>query len=308
MIGKLCASTTAASQACDAYKMFCLLHYNATKQFIEDVKSKTNLKNNLIAAFNTHMKETTSSFNTATRNRAINALIRVVIAIQKSMTQELIMDSFRTVGINTDLTVNLGQIMHQYNINMSENELANLTYDIPAGIRCFEKEGRMTDAQLRKYDVVKNRTEYNSTIMAKDEKVIYQERCVVVSNNSAQKRYNDRILAKAEDIKKREERKKLRNDKKISKKLENNNNNNNKDNNKRKKAENNELSLGIDETLPNNMKKTKKNAIQNDVDFTKWVQCEKKICLGTSWYTYDDLHVDDDWVPPDPWYCPDCLI
>mgnify|MGYP001604754038 CR=1 FL=1 len=311
MIGKLCASTTAASQACDAYKMFCLLHYNATKRLIDDVNSKTTLKNNLIAAFKTHMKYTTSSFDTTTRNRAVNALIRVVIAIQKSMTQELIRDSFRTVGINTDLTVNLDQIMHQYNINLSENELANLTYDIPAGIRFFEKEGRMTDAQLLKYDVVKNRTEYNSTIMAKDEKVIYQERCVVVSNNSAQKRYNDRILAKAEDIKKREERKKLRNDKKTNKKeLENNNNNNNSNNSnsKRKKTENNELSLGIDETLPKNMKKTKKSATQYDVDFTKWVQCEKKKCLGASWYTYDELHVDDDWIPPDLWYCPACLI
>ena len=139
IIGKLAGSTTAVTQPNDAYKIFSLTKYNLKTITKTQISNQTFLYNQLLIAINQHKFISKDVLKGISTEKVINGIIRCVISIIKSSTYDVIIKSFKTVGINQKREIDMEQMLNQFQITPSNNELANLCDNISFGIKKFEK-------------------------------------------------------------------------------------------------------------------------------------------------------------------------
>ena len=200
MLGKLAASSTAVAQALDAYKAFCTAKKACKSVRPFAMAAMQLLRGNLDDMFKAHALATSTKdtpFNASDRPRAISGLVKIIVALTKSLTQNLIRSSFLQIGIKDDCTVNPIQILKQFNIRPTPAILKNVT-DPETIEKCnalFRQHGRMTDAELAATFEVAGKS-YDPSAMPRDAYAISRERCVILTSPETLDRFNKKIQNK----------------------------------------------------------------------------------------------------------------
>jgi hypothetical protein len=275
---------------------------------------------NINSAFEQYEKDSDHKFKPEDKRRAKIGLLKCLLAVQKSLNSVIIKDSFRKIGIDPNMVVNVDQVMNQYSIILSENEHYDLIDRKPFGLKCFEKNGRITDFELSKYQIISNRATKTPGQTPRHERIISQERCVIVSHKAAQLRQENREIAKQEEFAARELAKQLREDKKIArlnKAEEKKNLKVGKKPNKRNNVNNITTIHNEAEDIEKNKKKKQKPVLatfnydntedENNAAGVKWIECCSRECEGSGWYTYEEVGWDNSKPAPNLWFCKDCL-
>jgi len=127
ILGKLPASTTAKSQACDAGKLFSNTKAYAMKASVDEVSHYEMLKKSIVDSVvtiqDTKYKKV-RSMNQYDKSRIPSALIKCVIGITKGYKHSTIRSSFDIVGVMSDNTINCSQIFQQYSFNLNSGQIS----------------------------------------------------------------------------------------------------------------------------------------------------------------------------------------
>ena len=159
-------------------------------------------------------------FNASDKRRATVGLIKIVIALAKSLNYGVVATSWSTIGVSSYMHVNCTQVMKQFNIRLTPSEFFNFsdTASIAKGLKLFGKNGRMRDLEMWDlWDVVKNRCVED--VQPRDELALYRQRCAILTHKSVTERFDQTIADKqaagvaaaaaaAEKIKQREAKQK----------------------------------------------------------------------------------------------------
>ena len=185
MIGKVCASSTAVSQALDAYILF-----KGTKSALrglqpEDYMYQEGLLGRINAVVDLHSKD----FNSADKRRLGPGLLAIRIAIINTMKPKHIVECFTQIGVNKDCSLNIDQVLRQFSCTLSHSEFANLMMLLPACRKKFLKDGGLPDAVLNEFDCVKRRG-YNGK--DKDTLTLCRMRCKIVNHLGTLSQYEGR--------------------------------------------------------------------------------------------------------------------
>lgn len=206
MLGKLAASTTAVSQACDAYKIFCTMKAKFRKVTPAMVQKRMKfLLTNLEKACATHNASFSGREKKLKGQDGIIMIIgRAVLAITATIRDNstIVSDSFNKIGIDSDnFCVDVEKMALQFNVKMSDSEYAEL-YDEPKMKHAsflFQKYGRMTDKELiDTYDLAKRLLKEGDIIP--DNITLHRQRCVILTSEGTRNRWNAKIAQKEADM------------------------------------------------------------------------------------------------------------
>lgn len=300
MIGKLGASITAIGQPCDAYKMFSSSKACVKAVSTEDVQNHPMLTKNLQTMMQEHetaTKQYGKGFDSADKRRLLVGLVKCVIGITKALSPTIIRNSFKKIGIMTDCSFNVSQVLKQFNIKPTANEFHDLMDKLPYGVRKFRETGHITDKQLlKKYLIVRNRCV--DIKVPRDQQILSHQRCVMLTHTATVERFDGVVEAKAAAEALKEARKLVR------------------EANKEKKATKPAQAV-VAKALPLKRKITKQprrlcichaEEDSSDAFDTAMVCCTSTdMCLGGEWYHHACLNIEeDDPVLLGDWYCPPC--
>ena len=199
LIAKLCASTTAVTQANDAWKLFLRCKANIQHVTNDDILSMNFLYQQLEIAFNKHKLISKDILKHKSKENILNGIIRCVITITKSCSSQIIVNSFKKVGIEKDLTVNVLQVLNQFNQDYTIWELTNIYDNIDFGVNCYVKRGRMTDEEIETLEIVKKNIDTTENI-PKDQQTICHERGNLLSHPDTINRFLEKQQAKADAL------------------------------------------------------------------------------------------------------------
>jgi hypothetical protein len=256
------------------------------------------------------------------KKRLINGLIKIVLGLNKSINQHIILNSFNAIGINPNCTVDTFKLLNKFHIKMNLTETDNVEALENMGIECFNNDGYISDEKLMQYLVVNNRKEY---IVNRSNRVIHQQRCVILSNTNVKNNFQQ-LLNKKEIVnqnkKSRQELRLLSNNSNVVDTSSSSSSNLQTDisnhNNINTVIINESYDISI--AVTNNTNISNENSVDtrkkyciceipstdNSLYNCQMVECSNKKKCKLLWYHYDCLRLNPDWIPPDTWYCPAC--
>jgi hypothetical protein len=313
IVGKLAASTTAVSQACDAYKMFSNTHKRAGTIVMEEVNNCTGLQAQLNFMFQEYQHDTRHGYKASLKSKALIGLVKCYLAIVKELKAPLVCKSFSRIGMQLDgdrgWHVNAKQVFLQFSQTLHTNHMVNLYSKIDFGIKCYHTRGEMTDAELRTFDVARDLFDSSIDSSVRDSLTLSSQRCVLISHLQTVMRFENKIKEKeaqaAAVIAAKEARLAQTAKRKAEEEL--------------KKA--NRLALmqakaQKAETSNSTQKKAKlvhwctckfNSALHNLNDSDDWVECSAlEECIGGFWFHFACLGQGSSWVPPERWICSAC--
>lgn len=331
IVGKLAASTTAVSQACDAYKMFSATKARCKGMLEDEVNAMVSLKSNIQKMITQYETDSKRTFNAADKRRLVPGVIKCVLAITKSLNRSIVINSFKTIGISNNCVVNHAQIFKQFNVKFTTEEFLDFQCRLENGLKAFRKYGRMNDNEMMKYDVIFNRMDHDDP-PNRDQLALYRERCVIITHKATVERFENKKLQKeiraVEIISARENRE----DKKKNAVLKQQETaaikvlevERKKVEAEKKKADTERKKNEREKEVANNKRKReeiregKKKKIVKichcdiDADSDEAFDCLMVLCTNEDkcksgqWFHYECIEHDDKWVPPDDWMCAKC--
>jgi len=186
--GKTPASCSAITQSSDVSMFF-----KATKQVLKGI-CDTNYRNNLLErnlkyGFEQLRLRHGTSFTSATENRIVDALQRIVFTIHKTINPEIIINGYRECGQDAPISLNTnGQpTMEKYEkaISKCTTQLSVLQCQILKDnfhhfVEIMRLRGRITEAE---YDAkgVPTFKEYDSDKNPKDERALHKQRACIMN-------------------------------------------------------------------------------------------------------------------------------
>ena len=309
IVGKLPASSTSITQPCDSWKLFssCKACYRVIPP--SEVECETGMNGNVadvLVAYNRDVHKNASGGPDKKRTTA--AIVKAVIAIRRTMDAQIIKNSFKVVGVNANVSLNLTQMLHQFSVQYKTAEYYDIQANIVEGRKFFRKNGRITDKELYDtFDIVKRL--YKDQGTPKDELALYRQRCVLLNHAGTVSRFEAVIQAKVDAElaavlakQQKVEKKAAREAEAAAKKL------------LKEQKEEEKLRRAMEGgPVEPPRKKKKVNTIcicKVPVDYQDdklWVQCSKAgECKFGCWFHYECLGYDDLWVCPDIWTCAEC--
>ncbi len=339
LLAKLCASSTAVSQACDAYKLFCSSKAHTKGTTVEEVQGRVTLKHHLDDMFARHAAATDDKyekpFNQSDKRRAIIGLIKIVIALGKSLTVNTIISSWRKIGVNAHCQVDAWQVFKQFNVRPTLPEYLDFSEIDNTGkaLKLWKKNGTMRDDEmLDMYEIVKRRHVNHGT--PRDQLVLSRKRCVMLTHKATTARWDqiatDKAAAAAHAIqsaaikqaektakKEATEAKKVAKEeatevKKLTKAAEE------LAKVQRKDAQVAERKRKVEErsSKDGRSQKARQGATychcncerdSDDAFSSSMVGCASEFaCPAGEWFHYACLNMADDWEPPETWFCASC--
>ena len=151
-------------------------------------------------AISAHRKATRRP-NGIEKRRLPLALLSIRYAIVNTVKPKYVVDSFKTIGLNTDCSVNIDQFLSQFNVNLSPYDYEDLVGKLTWATKIFKKNGQLKDAQFLEFNAVKKYAAMNNELdrKAKDDLVLPRQRCVILNHNGTIQRFQERIAAKKQE-------------------------------------------------------------------------------------------------------------
>lgn len=118
-------------------------------------------------------------------------IVKIVISLTKALKPALLIKSFETCGINTNCTIDIQQILTQFNQPLDEQQIYCISTKLDYGIQKFHENGTITDADISNF-LMHNVLRPTD----RDKKIISQQRCVIMTHQSTKKIEEARLLAK----------------------------------------------------------------------------------------------------------------
>ena len=201
IIGKVCASCTAVAQPLDAYIVFKGIKAALNGLCDDDYRlTQLGLMQSIQDAISAHRKATRRP-NGIEKRRLPPALLSIRYAIVNTVKPKYVVDSFKTIGLNTDCSVNIDQFLSQFNVNLSPYDYEDLVGKLTWATKIFKKNGQLKDAQFLEFNAVKKYAAMNNELdrKAKDDLVLPRQRCVILNHNGTIQRFQERIAAKKQE-------------------------------------------------------------------------------------------------------------
>ena len=167
MVGKFPANTTAVTQPNDCYKIF-----SATKSYLANVpKDAVNLFSSTVTNIVDSIVrvENENNHKFVNKIKIANGITKVTIALTHSMRLQIIKKSFSMAGIKSDCSLDMMQVLTQFNQPLNSNLITNITDNLNYGVERFDVNGIITDAEI---DIILNTSTNNDKI--RDNKNIVQ--------------------------------------------------------------------------------------------------------------------------------------
>jgi len=201
---KLCASTTAVSQPCDAWKLFCLLklavaHMGNKYQgqvFLEDQLKR------LFDAFGKGYKVKPSD-----RTRAIRGLLMIRKAVADYLRSSTILNSFKITGLRP---FSIEQILQQFHYKPTAADIARVSDEMGPLVKKMARYGELADTDLMRFSVAKDaatRGLLEPLDKGKEQRVLHQRRIVLCLHKEVVEAELNRQLAASQAVKEMEAQK-----------------------------------------------------------------------------------------------------
>jgi len=333
IVGKLAASSTAVSQACDAYKIFSSAKACFKTTLNSEVGDRVTLKETLNDTMKLHVKKTSGCdkvFNESDKTRLIPALIKAVITLTKKLVSSVIIKSFNKIGISTKCEVVLRQVFQQFGTSFSNNHrLLQFMDNLKSGITKFHNCGTITDQEMYDlYDIVKDK--FVDRNIDRDKLVMHQQRCVLLTHKATINRLDDAVNQKQQailnkELRKQEKELEMANKAKalIEKRAEKESLRADKEKEREdtkeavRVAKEKAIADKADKADKVNKRitgnKRKRDDLwcycqRDDADLSPMVECSSgDNCKSGKWFHFCCIQHKNSWKPPKNWYCSICF-
>lgn len=197
LVGKLAASTTAVTQACDAHHIFSASKQICSTISASEVDANTFLIGALTEAFN-EQESKHGKFKAGEKSRLVHGVAKCTMALNKSLRATTIKHSFEKIGITSN-GMSYTAVLGQFKIKIDLKEYSVFQKQIVDGVKCFEENGTITDEELNKFDLVKKYLSMKFIAdEARDLRAIHNQRCVVLTHSETIKRFDAKLKLKEE--------------------------------------------------------------------------------------------------------------
>jgi hypothetical protein len=147
IVCKLPASTTAVSQACDAGNIF-----KASKTLLAHIDKARPNDDQLLAAVDQVIKEFCNAedikITSDHKNKIRYGLLYCRHVLSLGASEVNVRKSFEIIGVDSRGTLNVGQMLKQYSMNLTYDQYIDLDSKIPELCDLFWKNGELTDADM----------------------------------------------------------------------------------------------------------------------------------------------------------------
>lgn len=194
---KLCASTTAVSQPCDAWKLFCLLK-SYVAHMGDKYKGQPFLETQLKKLFATF--ESKRKVKPADKTRAIRGLLQIRKAIGDHLRSSTVLNSFKITGLRP---FSIEQILRQFHQKSNAADIARIYDEMGPLIKKMARHGELTDTDLMRFSMAKdaaNRGLFEQLQKGKEERVLHQRRIVLCLHKEVVQSELNRQLAASQAV------------------------------------------------------------------------------------------------------------
>ena len=171
---KLCASTTAVSQPCDAWKLFSALKARV-RSMLDEWKGQKFLERKIGIAMRQFGK-----LNARDKSRATKGLLMIRKAIGDHLRGSTILSSFQIVGLRP---YSMLQILRQFHQEPTAGDLARTADEVKPMVQKLARLGQLADADLmRGYSMARdalNRGTLEPLARPKEDRSLHQRRVVL---------------------------------------------------------------------------------------------------------------------------------
>ena len=203
IVGKLSASSSAVTQALDAWKVFCKLKFYLSSLNVTDVLHHTSLFNALDAMMVAHELATGHILTPSYKFRATQGLAQIRHIINRHYISSLIENSFNQIGlftINGQVTLDCNQVLTQFSQTLNTFDYKNLQSNLKRSTDIMAVKGTITDEEMRfEFSAVANAetelAECETPVgLDRDKLCLTRQRCTILNNPNTIFAWNKRRL------------------------------------------------------------------------------------------------------------------